>query len=89
MDGLGFWDIYWPVLAALISSVVVFEAFQLGLSYYITKNQMRKYAEFQEKVQSGEIEVTPEMLESMMPGVGAPPFDLRPTTISGGHGQYL
>ncbi len=95
MDGIGFWDLYWPMLAALISSVIVFEAGHIGVSYLMAKQQMKKYLDFQEKVKSGEIEIPPEMMGHMMGGMPGmeeqPPFGSYPTaTISGeGPGQYL
>jgi len=65
MDSLGFWDIYWPILAAMVSSVAIFEAFHFSISWYLSKRQLKKYTEFQEKVESGEIEIPPELLGQM------------------------
>ncbi len=65
MDSLGFWDIYWPVVAAMVSSVAIFEALHFGVSWYLSKRQLKKYMEFQEKVESGEIEIPPELLSQM------------------------
>jgi len=101
MSGINFWDLYWPVVAALFTSVVVSEIFHIGFSYLMAKQQVKKYLEFQEKVKSGEIEVPPEMMGHMMGGIpgmeGQSSFSFHPTTppttASGekdsGPGQYL
>ena len=95
MSDFSFWNIYYPVLAALISSVAVFETVHFGIGYLMHKRQAKKYLEFQEKVQSGEIEMPPEMMGPMMPGMmGSYPFEIYPPpTTSGGDssgtGQYL
>jgi len=101
MDSLGFWDIYWPILAAMVSSVAIFEAFHLSINWYLSKLQLKKYMELQEKIESGEIKLPPELLNhmggsslgghmGMFPGM-VPPGQGSPT-VSGenkGPGQYL
>jgi hypothetical protein len=99
MTDLSFWDIYLPVLTAILSSIALFELAHVGLSYLYTKHQMQKYLDFQAKVQSGEIEMPPELLGQMGGSPlgghmgmfpGAMPPGQGGTTVSGeGPGQYL
>ena len=95
MHDFGFTDIFYPVLAALVSSVVIFESVHFGVTYLMAKRQMKKYLEFQEKIQSGEIELPPEMMGQMAPGMmGQSPFGVYPTASGSGEpihgsGQYL
>ena len=98
MTDLGFWDIYLPILGAILSSMAIFETLHLGLGYLQAKQQMQKYLEFQEKLQSGEIELPPELMQmsgspmggpmGMFPGM-MPPTQGDPTVSGEGPGQYL
>ena len=94
MNDFGFWDLFWPMLAALVTSVVIFESTQLGFSYWMARRQLKKYLEFQEKVKSGEIKMSPELIQQMAPGMmGSVPFDFPTTSGSDksvhSSGQYL
>ena len=81
-----FWQIYFPVLAAGVSSFVVAGGLHMGIGYYFHKKQERHQKEFEDKVAKGEV----DPLEGM-PMSG---FLDRPT-VSGqegpkdGIGQYL
>ncbi len=90
MHDLSFWSIYFPVLAAFITSTLLFEVINFGLSYWHAKKQLKRYEEMQEKIAKGE--VTPEMLGYMMGNPEGMPvgFGGLPTA-SGAEsiGQYL
>lgn len=92
MDSLSFWDIFCPVLGALMLTTLFFEAINFALAYWQSKRQMAKYEEFQEKMEKGE--VTPEMLGYMVANSGGMPVGFEgPPTASGSEarpsGQYL
>ena len=99
MTDLSFWDIYFPVLIALLSSVALLETVHIGLGYLYNRYQIKKYMEFQEKIKSGEIELPPELLDQMeSPSLGryrgmfpgmVPPNQAVPTVSGEGPGQYL
>ena len=94
MDDISFGTIFWPALSALVTSVIIFETFQFCMNYWVTKRQMLKYLEMQRKIESGEIEMSPEMMYNMMPGMGGPlPPEAHPTVSGQGDdasaGQYL
>ena len=96
MNDPSFWSIYCPILAALLSSVVIFEAVHISLTRWLAKRQMKKLKKIQEKINSGEISM--DDLGEMFPGMimGAPmevPYDI-PVAASGTEpppaaGQYL
>ena len=99
MSGLSFWDIYFPIVAALITAVMLSEIGHFALNYYYAKKQAEKYLELQEKIKSGEIEIPPEILSQMegspfggqmgmFPGMMAP-TQSGPTTSGESPGQYL
>ena len=90
-----FWVIFWPVFAALVSSFVVTELFNVVLGFYIHRKQERMRKDLEAKIASGEIDPI-----SLLTGqVASPPgmdFSPRLTTASGevdapevSHGQYL
>ncbi len=94
-----FWSIYFPVLAALVSSFAISELFQMGLGYYLHRKQTKLREEFEAKVASGEINPMEMMFGPDGPGgFGGPSMPGMPPlpTISGeadgvntAHGQYL
>ena len=55
MHDFGFWDIFTPVLAALVTAITISEAAHFGYTYWMARRQMKKYLEFQEKINSGEM----------------------------------
>ncbi len=94
-----FWQIYWPVFAAVVSAFGVSELFQMSLGYYLHRKQNKLREEFEAKVASGEINPMEMMFGAGGPGgfggpaiPGMPP----PPTASGettganrSHGLYL
>jgi hypothetical protein len=51
-----FWQIYLPVLAALVSSFVITTLFDIGMTYLVHKKQESARKEFETKVARGEID---------------------------------
>jgi len=93
MNSLNFGDIFWPVIAALLSSTIILEAVSFGLRYHQFKKQEKLYREMERKMASGEI--PPEALGPMMSDFGSIklpmnyPRDNNHPTTSGGYGNYL
>jgi hypothetical protein len=95
MNDPGFWSIYCPILAALISSVLFCEGVRIGLEYYFHRREVKRVKKIREKLASGEISM--EDLDQMFPGpMMGPgmeiPFDV-PPAASGTEprppGQYV
>jgi hypothetical protein len=53
---LTFWQIYFPVFAAGVSSFLVAGSLHMGVGYYFHKKQQRRQKEFETKVANGEID---------------------------------
>lgn len=81
MMDINFGDIFWPVLAALVASGIVFEILQVAFSFYMTKRQQKMYQEMQKKIASGEIPMPPGMsMENMLTNMeGMPMYGPGPT----------
>ena len=92
-----FWQIYCPVLAALISAFAVTEFLHICVGYYVHKKQAKLQEELEAKLASGEITPMEMMFGGAgMPGTGSPgmmDIPSRPTASGNGvdltHGQYL
>jgi hypothetical protein len=96
---MSFWVIFLAVSAALLVHTILAWSAEFLIAQYLQKKQARLIAEFQQKIDSGEL--NPLDFVNGTPGsggAGLPPFPLpRPsTTVSGGtltehreHGQYL
>ncbi len=94
-----FWQIFFPVFAAMIAAFAITELFQMGLGYYIHRKQSRLRAEFEAKVASGEINPMEMMFGPDgpggfggpgMPGMPPPPTASGETNgVSNATGQYL
>jgi hypothetical protein len=95
---MGFWSIYWPVFAALVSAFAVTELFHLSMGYYLHKKQEKLRKEFEDKVSRGEI----DPMQMLFGGFGGPPSFAPLPTVEGtenvavsagkpdsGTGQYL
>lgn len=87
-----FWQIFWPVFAALLSSFVITETFHFGISYYMLKKQDKARKELEAKIARGEV----DPMSMMFGGYSPAEFDLPLPTASGeklgseaSHGQYL
>ncbi len=93
MDNFSFGSIYWPVLAALLSSTFILEVVSFGFRYRQFKKQEKMYQEMERKIASGEM--SPEAFAPLMSDFGSiripmePPQGNYPPTASGGHGSYL
>ena len=95
---MSFWSIFLPVFAALIGSFVVTELSHFLLGYFLHRKDVKRRAEFERKVESGEINPA-EAMQAMFGGMGPGPGQVRglppgATTVSGNpegptHGQYL
>jgi hypothetical protein len=93
-----FWDIYFPASAALVSTFVVKELYQIAIGFYLHKKQEKLRKEFEAKVESGEIDPMDfltgiqgmgDMGEGGVPMSGMPQLPTASGGTNEGHGQYL
>ncbi len=95
-----FWQIYWPVFAAIVSAFGVSELFSMGLGYYLHRKQTKLRAEFEAKIASGEINPMEMMFGPDGPGgsggpggmPGMPPLPTTSGETPGAnsiHGNYV
>lgn len=99
-----FWDIYCPVLAALVSATIFFEIIHFGLAYFHAKRQAKKTQEWEDKLKAQGIDPSQMGIMDLFGGqYGGAPFpmggvDIPPVPSSGtdggyanheGHGQYI
>lgn len=93
---LSFSDLFWPVFAAMIASTVVVEIAHLGLTMYLTRKQLKRYAALQEEMAKHFPNGIPmdqiELLGGALPG-GLAGMRMPPKNSTGGQdpgsGQYL
>ncbi len=91
---MSFWMIFWAVLLALLAHFVIVETIGFLATRWLQRKQARLVAEFQQKIDSGEL--NPMDFVSGMPGEaggGFPPFPQPTASGTLGtlepHGQYL
>lgn len=99
---LNFWDVYCPVLAALVSATIFFEAIHFGLAYFHARRQAKRMQEWEEKLKAQGIDPNQMNIMDLFGGqYGGSPFpvgmDMPEVPASGtnrgyadpGTGQYL
>jgi hypothetical protein len=69
---MGFWTIFWPTFAALLSAMLVLEVFHIGLNYAMLRHQSKKATKAQKEAQAklaASLGITPEEIQKKVEAI--------------------